>query len=346
MQNGSEMERRLNILYQFNEKYAPYAGVSIFSILCNNRKIKEIHFYILGEDLIDASKIKIEKMIEDAGREVDFIDTNQLIRKMKALDMPTYRGSYAANMRLFLDEVLAENVERVLYLDADTIVDSTLGELLNADLQGKAIGMVLDSLGESHKRQIGLAGDDDYYNSGVILFDMKRWKEEQYSKRIAEHVAKRRSHYPAPDQDLLNVVCKGDILRLGAEYNFQPAHAAFLDKQYYSIMRPRKYYSRNELVRARKRIVIYHCFRFLGEFPWNRGNLHPHNEIFDEYLRKSPWADYEKKAADNSIIIKIEKVLYKILPGALFLPIFRIAHTAFLHRANKESLQNKTDKLM
>ena len=340
------MSDGLNVLYQFNEKYAPYAGISIFSILCNNKGIEKLCFYILGEELSDASQIKIKQMIEDAGRGVVFIDTERLIHKMKELNMPAYRGSYAANMRLFLDEVLAEDVERVLYLDADTIVNSALGELNNVDLQGKAIGMVLDSLGESHKKQIGLMDGDDYYNSGVILFDMKRWKEKEYSKRIAEHVAKRRSHYPAPDQDLLNVVCKGDILRLGAEYNFQPAHAAFSDKQYYSIMRPRKYYSRNELEKARKRIIIYHCFRFLGEFPWNQGNLHPYNEIFDEYLRRSPWADYEKKTAENSIIIKTEKVLYKILPRILFLPIFRVAHAMFLYKSNRESLQNKTDKLM
>lgn len=340
------MNDRLNVLYQFNEKYAPYAGVSIFSVLCNNKSIEKICFYILGEELADTSRAKIEHMIVNAGREVVFIDTERLIRKMKELDMPAYRGSYAANMRLFLDEVLAEDVERVLYMDADTVVNDSLGELLNVDLQGKAIGMVLDSLGESHKRQIGLADSDDYYNSGVILFDMKRWKEEWYSKRIADHVTGRRSHYPAPDQDLLNVVCKGDILRLGAEYNFQPAHAAFSDKHYYSAMRPRKYYSRHELEMARKRIVIYHCFRFLGEFPWNQGNLHPHNEIFDEYLRKSPWADYEKKAAENSIIIKFEKVLYRLLPKVLFLPVFRMAHAMFMRKANRESLQNKTDKLM
>ena len=61
--------------------------------------------------------------------------------------MPTYRGSYAANMRLFLDEVLDESVDKVLYLDADTIVNNQLDELIKIDLKGKTIGMVLDSLG-------------------------------------------------------------------------------------------------------------------------------------------------------------------------------------------------------
>ena len=61
--------------------------------------------------------------------------------------MPTYRGAYAANMRLFLDEVLDASVDRIVYLDADTIVNKSLTNLMEADIQGKTIGMALDSLG-------------------------------------------------------------------------------------------------------------------------------------------------------------------------------------------------------
>ena len=41
----------MNVLYQFNEKYAPYAGVSITSLFENNKNADEICVYILGENL-------------------------------------------------------------------------------------------------------------------------------------------------------------------------------------------------------------------------------------------------------------------------------------------------------
>ena len=41
----------INLLYQFNEKYAPYAGVSIYSVLLNNQKAEQMCVYILGENL-------------------------------------------------------------------------------------------------------------------------------------------------------------------------------------------------------------------------------------------------------------------------------------------------------
>lgn len=337
---------RLNILYQFNEKYAPYAGVSVFSLLQNHKELEEINIYILGENLLEKSMNRLREMTSEFKRNLSFIGTKELVRKMKALDMPAYRGSYAANMRLFLDEVLDESVDRVLYLDADIIVNGNLANLIEADMQEKTIGMVLDSLGASHKKQIGLADADPYFNSGVILFDLHKWRERKYSERIARHVVEQRNNYPAPDQDLLNIVCRNDIFRLDISYNFQPIHAISSGKQYFGIMRPKVYYNREALEKQKEDIAIYHCFRFIGEFPWDKDNLHPFTEIFDEYMRQSPWRDYRKSAAELGFPIKIEKILFRILPRSVFLYVFKIAHALFLYQSNRDALKNKTNKLM
>lgn len=337
---------RLNLLYQFNEKYVPYAGVSIFSVLHHNRQVSEICIFIMGERLSYSAKKKIEQMVAAYNRVVRFIDTEFLIEKMKELDMPTYRGSYAANMRLFLDEVLDESVERILYLDSDTIVAGKLDELICIDMQRKTIGMALDSLGESHKKQIGLSEKDDYYNSGVILFDLQRWREKRYSEQIVRHVTEQRNNYPAPDQDLINLVCKDDIFRLDIRYNFQPIHGAFSDRHFLRVMHPAVYYNVRQIGAARTEIVIYHCFRFLGEFSWHDGNLHPFGRIFDKYLELSPWKDYKKEKANVGLTIKIEKLLYRMLPRTLFLPVFKWAHALFLYQSECDALKNKTNKLM
>ena len=337
---------RLNILYQFNEKYVPYAGVSITSVLKNNQNAEAITFYILGEGLSNKAIETLNQEVSSNHREIVYLDADNLIYKMKELDMPTYRGSYAANMRLFLDEVLNVSVDRILYLDADTVVNADLSPLFLLDMQEKTMGMVLDSLGEKHKLQIGLGKADEYFNSGVILFDLKRWRQKEYSERIIKHVREQRNNYPAPDQDLLNVVCHGDIFRLDIRYNFQPIHAVFSDRQFHRIMKPMVYYDGETIQVAREQVSIYHCFRFLGEFPWHEGNLHPYNEIFDQYLGASPWKDYQKEKAETGLMIKMEKVLYQILPIGLFLSIFKVAHRIFLNRANNDSLKNETNKLM
>lgn len=337
---------KIDVLYQFNEKYAPYAGTSITSLFESNRHLNEIRVFILGEGLLPESVRRLRETGKRYGRQIAFIDTSALIGKMQAMNMPSYRGSYAANMRLFLAELLDSSVSRLLYLDADTIVAGKLDALIDLDMKECPIAMVQDSLVRRHKQRLGFAPEESYFNSGVILFDMDRWKKEKCSERIAEHVKQVRAHYPSPDQDLLNVVCRGNIRVLPPKYNLQPIHLAFSVNSYLRCFGGRGYYHQDTVEHAKKHPVIYHFFRFVGEFPWNKNNVHPDNDIFDCYLEKSCWKDYVKEPAEAGLVLKIEKVLYRILPRGLFIYLFRAAYEWFIYQANKDSLKQRIHKMM
>ncbi|MCM1498443.1 MAG: glycosyltransferase family 8 protein [Clostridium sp.] len=340
------MADQMNILYQFNEAYAPFAGASVTSLFENNRRTGEIVIYILGEGLSAESIRRFEGLAEQYGRTIIFLDADAAMERMKEINLPTYRGSYAANLRLFLTDILPESVERILYLDADTVVCNALDSFYMTDMGQKVVGMVIDSLAERHKRDIGLSTDSEYYNSGVILFNMKKWRRADYTQQIVDHVLHVRSHYPAPDQDLLNVCCRGAIFRLPIRYNLQPIHLAFSYRQYHCFFGQTSYYGKAEIEQAVRSPGILHFFRFVGEFPWHENTLHPDREVFDKYLALSPWRDYQKKKAQVGAILKIEKGLYRILPRGIFIMLFKLSHMLFIERANRDSLKNKTNKNM
>ena len=343
----------MNILYQFNEKYAPYAGVSITSLFENNREVKEIYVYVLGEDLSKKSQEKFKKLAgdyEEKGkiRRVEFIGTDKLVSKMKALNMPTYRGSYAANMRLFVGDVIEEiatsKIHRLLYLDADTIVTGNLKEMYSSKI--KTLGMVYDTLAGDHKYSIGLGSEDGYYNSGVILIDVDKWLANDFTGRIVEHVQKVRAQYPSPDQDLINVVVRDEISPLPVSCNFQPH---LRDYSYVSFMKafaPYPFYSGKEVAAASGEPAILHAFRYLGQFCWHKHNLHPFNYEFNKYLRKSPWKDYVKEKVADGPVMKAERLMYRLLPKDIFLQIFRLAHKGFYNKADAKSKENKISKAM
>lgn len=336
-----------NILYQFDERYAPYAGVSITSLFENNKHIDEINVYILGVKLSEVTSERLVHTSEKYGRNIIFIDTEMLVAEMKRLGIPTYRGSYTANLKLFVSMAVDESIERLLYIDSDTVVAGDIAPMFEMTMDGKPLGMSIDSLGVRHKGLIGLGKNDDYYNTGVMLFDVVQWRREGCTEQIMNHAKNVRAHYMSPDQDLANVVLKSRIYRLGAEYNLQPIHIVYDYKLYDKNFGQPGYYTCNEIDFAVQHPVIIHFFRFLGQFPWDTDSVHPDKDIFDKYLNMSLWNDYVKKESDNnSIVFGIERWLYRHLNKRMFLFIFRLNYDVFMKRAEKKSRNNRNDRKM
>ena len=338
---------KLSILYQFNDSYAPYAGVSIYSLLENNRKAEAIDIYVLGEKLSHPCISRLESLVRQYGRRITFLNSSRILNKIRELGIPKYRGSFAANMKLFFSSEMDASTERLLYIDSDTLVTGSLEELFYLPMGENPLAMALDSLGKKHKTYIGLRKEEPYFNSGVILFDLKKWRELECERRLAEHARCYRAHYMSPDQDLLNVALKGYIGRLDARFNFQPVHVRYSVGLYLRYWKQKGYYSKEELLEAKRQPVILHFFRFLGEFPWDTDSLHPYAEVFADYLAQSPWNDLQRKASvQKGAVFRIERFLYRILPDALFMPVFRICYGIFLWKAEQASRRGKNDSKM
>ncbi len=336
---------KLDVLYQFNEKYAPYAGISLTSLFENNRAFENITVYVFAEDVTEYSMDLFNKLVQKYGRKICFIDTKEIIKEMQDLGIPKYRGSYTTNMKMFAPKYMSKEVNRLLYLDSDTIICGSLEKLITIDMESKPIAMVLDSLGIKHKVIVGLKKEDAYYNGGVMLFDIEQWNKSRCTERIVAHAKHVRAHYICPDQDLINVVLHGEIKRLGAEYNFQPIHSAYTYNQYYKYFGYQNYYSSKELIWALQHLKILHTFRYLGEFPWHKDNLHPHTPYFNKYMAISLWSNYKKEETDwNGLTFKFERWLYRHLPRTFFLPVFKLGFDIFSMKAERDSLKNRENK--
>lgn len=341
------MTEILRVLYQFNEAYAPFAGTSIFSLLKNNSDIQCIHVYIMGENLTNKTIRTINQTVRDFNRQVTFLETEKIIQRLQALKIPQYRGSYTTNFKLLLPEIFPEESGRILYVDSDTVVTASLRPLLSWDLKGNPLAMVYDSLGKKHALKIGLTADDAYFNAGVILIDIEKWREQKCTEKIVQYTQTIRSHFMSPDQDLLNIVLKGKIEVLPPKYNLQPIHRRYTTKQYRCTFRPPVYYTDLEIESATKAPAILHFFRFLGEFPWSQRSLHPYCSDFDYYLKQSRWRGFQKIDSGNrNFIFKLEKLMYKVLPDFCFLPIYQLAYQFFILKCAKDSQKEKNSQLM
>ena len=90
----------MNILYQCNDNYAPYCGVSITSLFENNKHIEDISVFILSDDMSHENQSKFMLLAEEYGRKIVIVDSNPLNKKLEQLGIPMYRGSYSTNFKL------------------------------------------------------------------------------------------------------------------------------------------------------------------------------------------------------------------------------------------------------
>ena len=331
------MENTLYVLYTCDENYAPYAGISMNSLFENNRELEHICVYLVEDGVSEKNKKRFFEQAKKYGRELIIVDAMPIVEQIRRFNIPSYRGSLAANCRLFFDEFIRDDVDRLLYLDCDTLVVSSLSALTEINMNGKAVGVVRDSLTDEYKTLIGFNEADDYFNSGVLLIDVEAWREQNITDLLFDYAKNIRSAFCNPDQDLLNIVLKDKKYILPPVYNFQPSHRAFTDGAYFKVYKHEAYYSA-ELRAARREPKILHSYRFLGDFPWHKGNVHPDTEIFDRYMKNSLWEDYVKKPSGRSPIFTIEKWLYRLLPRSLFLKIFATVTLRSFRKQNAKLL--------
>jgi len=90
-------------------------------------------------------------------------------------------GSLATYLRLSMGDVLP--IPRVIYLDADLVVRTDLTPLWSVDLGDSIIAAVPD-VAFADRARLGLAADEPYFNSGVGVIDLNRWRSQAVGDRV------------------------------------------------------------------------------------------------------------------------------------------------------------------
>ena len=334
----------LNVLYLSDNNYACYMGVSLTSLFINNKEVDEITVYIIDDQIDDLNKSKLMKTAEKYGRKIVFLDLTKGIKILEEMNIPKYRGSYTTYLKLFTFDLLPDEVNRIFFIDSDTVITGCLEETMTLDMEGKMIGAVRDGLTHSYKVDLGFDYNDSWFNMGVMLVDVKRWKNEHAQDKIIAQL-KKRTGYIAVDQDLLNITQHGNIMTLHPKFNATPHHYVYSEKAFRRAFPQGGFYDDLAIMEeAQKDARIRHFERFIGESAWDKNTIHPYAFLFDMYLKQSEWKDYEKKERRLTGILKIENILYKILPHNLFVYIYGIGFRNYLKKTNKKLISDENIK--
>lgn len=225
-----EMERYeggggINVAFCVNDRYSAYVATTIASF-CHFTK-SFIHFYVIESDMIELHK----QMIRDLSKVYDNFDVKFIrseIDKYKNLPQVYAKAKISKDVynRILIPELI--EVDKIIYSDVDVMATGDISELWNENLGDNVVGMVKDAcynkdfynvFGKTElKMKAKLIKVDltDYFYSGMILIDCKKWREGDFTKKIFDCVPKAVTQ--CIEQDAISMALKGKIQPLDIKY--------------------------------------------------------------------------------------------------------------------------------
>jgi lipopolysaccharide biosynthesis glycosyltransferase len=205
--------------------YRGIQGLAVAVLTALERSSMSVELWVIQQGLSRSQQLQLRELWERTGK----------LEALHFVPPPRLPGWWAnrhypliAWARIQIDLILPRNVSRCIYVDIDVLVGADLAELAATELSGCVLGMVLNTgLAQKDLEYVGSLGltEDSYYNTGVVLMDLDRWRRE----RAREGLIARRDSLPVDlwfvDQDLINVYFAGCIASLDKRWNLRDAAA-------------------------------------------------------------------------------------------------------------------------
>lgn len=194
----------MNILFTIDKGYLEHLAECVRSMI---RFASEDGYdiYIMHSDLEKEDERDLGDKITDENVRLHFISMN-----LEEENFPqSSRYPSQIYYRIFAAFFLPEHLERVLYLDADTIVINPLDELYHMDFNGNyllACTHIRKVLNKINRIRLGIKEDYPYINSGIMLMNLDALRVRQNYSEIAEYVKRYKRHLTLPDQDIITAL--------------------------------------------------------------------------------------------------------------------------------------------
>lgn len=180
-----------------------HLATEIYALFKHN-KVKKLYLFIEDDEI---SYLKDKR--------IEFININNLPEYITK-DSPNYNTKYSklSYIRCYFSKILKD--DKILYIDADAIVVDNIKDLWDIDLEDNVLAGIHEG-GEWNKHLSTYGLDDTYINSGVLLMDLKKIREEKLDDNMIYLL--NNNWYAYPDQDVINLVCRNRIKHISNIYN-------------------------------------------------------------------------------------------------------------------------------
>ncbi len=188
--NLAHPNKTINIVFNTDASYTEYTKVVIKSAIKTKNKDSIYNINVL---CVDLSKSKMEEFKALASKKLNvFINTIPL--ELKTLsNVGNYKMDHyvtrADLFKFFMPDIFPK-LDKILYIDSDTIILKDLSDLYNTDISKNYIGAVMRYDYDLEWKKLSNGTWDlrkTYtYNCGVILFNLKKWRKDHIKEKLIE----------------------------------------------------------------------------------------------------------------------------------------------------------------
>lgn len=258
------------IVFGVDRKFLRHAAMVILSVIRSNPQTR-FHFHLISAADLSFATPDLQRLIGHSEHQISLhLLDDELFRHLPQTRLFPASIYY----RLLAPLLLAEH-EQLLYLDADIICLGELQPLLGAlDGRSEIVAAVSDQADAGRERSAALGlPQGRYFNSGVMLVNVRRWREQAISEKTVALLEQRGTQFRYPDQDALNVVLRDSTLLVEQRFNtiFKLGHS----------------HEAYAALPAKDTVLLHYAG---ADKPWQRWNGQAAVRHYREIHAASPWA--------------------------------------------------------
>ncbi len=203
----------VNITLITDSRYATPTAVSMLSAIKNKCANSTYNFYIIAENITPQDEAFLLSLKKIAPATVNIKIIPQQEPDLPYENMQRFLQYKVGMHKIYLSEIL-KNLDKVIYMDGDTLVLKDLRPLYETDISEVYAAVAKDGIYYRFPKEMAEIGMDKrgfYFNSGVMLQNLQLQRRDSLSAKLVEYVKTHEDFYG--DQDVLNIVM-GDKLKL------------------------------------------------------------------------------------------------------------------------------------
>ena len=288
--------------------------VSMVSLFENCSIPDQLHIFFIDMGVTDSSIEEMKILIESYGALLSIVPFDDIAFDLNISDK-TGRHIKSVYAKLFFGRFTS--IDKIIYLDSDIIICGDIVDLWNINLDGKVIAGVETLHTIEDNLKVGYAASDRAINDGVVVMNLKKWRDEQFLEKCMAFIEKYNGEPPVLSEGTINAVCKGNIKIIHPRYNLMSGIVGQKTEKLERLT-GRKYYTQKEIDEASKNPCIIHYLSGFYNRPWCKKCTHPLKDEYLKYRKMTKWSYQSLMDKDLPTRLKLVGFAYKYLPIGLF----------------------------